>query len=169
MITFKRFTANERLSQETLAFAADVYWQGRKIGNVSNNGHGGQALFHRTPGSDVADYREAESFARQQEMDIGEKGAPNLVKADSLDEYLDWLACDVQAQKQQRAWLKRKLKSSVLFYDGEALKAIARPWMPALEPLIRQRHAGAKILNAMPFEEAFALHAAKLGLKVVPN
>ena len=41
IIELKRFTSNARLSQETTAFAADVWVDGKKAGYTSNNGHGG--------------------------------------------------------------------------------------------------------------------------------
>lgn len=40
-IELKRFTSNERLSQETLAYAADIYVNGKKAGVTQNNGTGG--------------------------------------------------------------------------------------------------------------------------------
>lgn len=166
MITFKRFTASERMSQETLAFAADVYWQGRKIGHGSNSGRGEQAMFHRSQSATADDLRDATVFARQQQLDIGDAGSPRMVTADSLDEYLDWLACDVNAVRRERTWLRRQLKGSVLFYAGDELKAIRRPWDPALRGHVELTHAGAKVLNAMSFEEAFGLHAAKRSLRI---
>lgn len=40
-IELKKFTANERLSEETLAYAADVYVDGKKVGTAGNHGTGG--------------------------------------------------------------------------------------------------------------------------------
>jgi hypothetical protein len=40
-IELKRFTTNARLSQETTAFAADVWVDGKKAGTAENDGHGG--------------------------------------------------------------------------------------------------------------------------------
>lgn len=40
-IELKRFTTNARLSQETTAFAADVWVDGKKVGYAENAGHGG--------------------------------------------------------------------------------------------------------------------------------
>jgi len=40
-IELKRFTTNARLSQETTAFAADVWVDGKKAGYAENAGHGG--------------------------------------------------------------------------------------------------------------------------------
>lgn len=43
-IELKRFTTNARLSQETTAFAADVWVDGIKVGHAENAGHGGNTL-----------------------------------------------------------------------------------------------------------------------------
>jgi hypothetical protein len=45
-IELKRFTTNARLSQETTAFAADVWVDGKKAGFARNDGHGGSTLVH---------------------------------------------------------------------------------------------------------------------------
>ena len=45
-IELKRFTSNARLSQETTAFAADVWVDGRKVGSAENDGHGGATMVH---------------------------------------------------------------------------------------------------------------------------
>lgn len=43
-IELKRFSTNARLSQETTAFAADVWVNGKKAGSAENDGHGGATL-----------------------------------------------------------------------------------------------------------------------------
>lgn len=45
-IELKRFTTNARLSQETTAFAADVWVDGKKAGHAENDGHGGNTNVH---------------------------------------------------------------------------------------------------------------------------
>jgi hypothetical protein len=45
-IELKRFTTNARLSQETAAFAADVWVDGKKVGDAKNDGHGGNTMVH---------------------------------------------------------------------------------------------------------------------------
>ncbi len=48
-IELKRFTTNARLSQETTAFAADVWVDGKKVGYAENAGHGGNTMVHLDP------------------------------------------------------------------------------------------------------------------------
>ena len=40
-IELRRISHNQRLSQETNAYAADVYIDGKKAGTARNDGHGG--------------------------------------------------------------------------------------------------------------------------------
>lgn len=48
-IELKRFHHSERLSQETNAFSADVWINGKKVGAAENAGHGGNTNVHITP------------------------------------------------------------------------------------------------------------------------
>jgi hypothetical protein len=48
-VELKRFTTNARLSQETTAFAADVWVDGKKVGHAENDGHGGATIVHLDP------------------------------------------------------------------------------------------------------------------------
>lgn len=45
-IELKRISFNERLSEETNAFAADLYINGKKVGYCKNDGHGGCTDYH---------------------------------------------------------------------------------------------------------------------------
>jgi len=45
-IELKRVTYNSRLSEETAAFAADLWINGKKRGDVLNDGHGGPDRIH---------------------------------------------------------------------------------------------------------------------------
>lgn len=48
-IELRRFTTNARLSQETTAFAADVWVDDKKVGHAENDGHGGATIVHLDP------------------------------------------------------------------------------------------------------------------------
>jgi hypothetical protein len=45
-VELKKFTANARLSEETLAFHAEIYVDGKRAGEVSNHGTGGPEEVH---------------------------------------------------------------------------------------------------------------------------
>lgn len=46
MLELKKFTSNERLSEETIAFASDVHFDGKKIGDAKNDGRGGCTMVY---------------------------------------------------------------------------------------------------------------------------
>jgi hypothetical protein len=48
-IELKRFTTNARLSEETTAFAADVWVDGKNVGYAKNAGRGGNTMVHLDP------------------------------------------------------------------------------------------------------------------------
>jgi hypothetical protein len=48
-IELKRFTTSARLSQETTAFAADVWVDGKKAGTAQNDGRGGATIVRLDP------------------------------------------------------------------------------------------------------------------------
>jgi hypothetical protein len=45
-VELKRLQISERLSKETIAFAADVWINGKKAGYAENEGHGGNTTVH---------------------------------------------------------------------------------------------------------------------------
>src|SRR5207244_27276 len=47
-VELKRLSISERLSQETTAFAADIWIDGKKAGTAENAGHGGNTTVHVT-------------------------------------------------------------------------------------------------------------------------
>jgi hypothetical protein len=49
IIELKRFTTNARLSQETTAFVADIWVDGKKAGHAQNDGHGGATIVRLDP------------------------------------------------------------------------------------------------------------------------
>jgi hypothetical protein len=48
-ITLKKITVSLRLSQETVAFAADVWVDGKRVGTATNSGTGGATLVQISP------------------------------------------------------------------------------------------------------------------------
>lgn len=48
-IELKRFSYSERLSEETSAFAADVWIDGKNVGYAKNDGHGGCTIVQINP------------------------------------------------------------------------------------------------------------------------
>lgn len=60
-IELRRITYNARLSEETNAYAADLYVNGRVLAHVSNDGHGGCDRAHLAKGRTRAELDEVEA------------------------------------------------------------------------------------------------------------
>lgn len=61
-VNLKKLSIYERMSEETTAFVADVYVDGKKVGYAQNDGHGGETMINweRAIGSDRIKEIEAE-------------------------------------------------------------------------------------------------------------
>lgn len=101
-ITLKHITHSEKLSRETNAFTADVYFDGKKVGYAENDGHGGSTNVCRYPET-REEFKAAEVYAKSlPQTDYG------TFKVDSDLEHVvdnlleDWLKAkdDAKYQKQ---------------------------------------------------------------------
>ena len=68
-IELKKISFNERMSQETSCFVADLYINGKKVGEASNEGHGGCTNYGSSTKEANAVIAEAEKYF---------KGLPNI-------------------------------------------------------------------------------------------
>lgn len=160
-ITFRKFTASARLSEETVAYATDVLWKGKRIGHCRNDGRGGMGVFHRAEGARPEDVEAAQAWAKTQHyQDIG--GDPVLFDGqvmgfDRIEDYCDYLAGREMEEKQLRQQLRRALKSRVVFEDpdqGPGLFEIKQAFHASLMPALLKRHPRAVVLNSLPPEQA---------------
>ncbi len=140
-------------SQETNCYTANLYVDGRKIGTVGNDGHGGCDYFH----GDQAAYAAVDTWCRA--------NLPKWTgfKADPIDTDLehhcgtlfdDWLAA---------RHLRSTLRTNVLFVksdDGRLYQVRHRGKIEATISAVACQHPGANILNGQPFDAALALYRA---------
>ena len=63
-IELKRISFNERMSEETNCFVADLYINGKKVGYVKNDGQGGCTDYHGYTKEDNEIIREAEAYCK---------------------------------------------------------------------------------------------------------
>lgn len=167
-ITFKRFHADARLSQETCAYDTDVLFEGKLIGHCDNDGRGGEGRFHAselaraTPGL----LAQADAWAKQQAyhdpdgaVATDHEGKPLIVGG--IAEYCDLLAEESLAYKQEMAQIKRHMKAKTLISDpareGDifAIKTVYRG--QATQDLVEKHYPGAIVLNALTADDALKL------------
>ena len=67
-IELKRIEFSERLSEETNAFAADLYINGKKVGYCKNNGHGGCTDYRGYTNDDDKIIADAEAYFKSLPM-----------------------------------------------------------------------------------------------------
>lgn len=167
-ITFKRFSGNDRMSEETTCYTTDVLFEGKLIGSCRNDGRGGEGFFQRDPkvGPDLLD--RAEQWVREQ-VYREEDGSPamfdgKIMAMERIGEYCDYLACEVMNEKRVVAQVKRKLRTSTLFVDparNNDIFAIKGPYKgQPMKQAIEQRYPGATVLNELPVEKVVSAFKA---------
>lgn len=158
-ITIAKLKVAASLSEETMAFTADIYFDGKKVGYAKNDGQGGMTFCSPYEGTGQK-LAEAEAFA----------GTLPILKSDgtqdtdhtgklafaSLDDVVDELAYQEDLVKRVTAALKRKLKGKTAFkHDGKEW-AIKLPFDARVKAHIEATYPGAVILNERPFDELLA-------------
>lgn len=151
-------------SEETLCYSATLYADGVKLGEVSNDGHGGCDMFHPAPGKSWADYNAADARVKAEHppLDMTAYGM-----AEPMAQSLECLCATIVEQEQERKRLARMLKASLLFFktpptgEGAALYSIKLKGHPASAAalVVKRGNPDAVILNGMPEAEALALLA----------
>ncbi|WP_375262499.1 hypothetical protein [Palleronia sp.] len=136
-------------SEETSCYSATLYVNSKKIGTVSNDGHGGPDRFY----GDHAAFAAADAWCkanlpRWQMNDQSFETDLEMRCGQLVDEWL--VARD----------LKTALRTKVLLRDTDGLiyQVRHRGHVSATVEAVKERHPGAAILNTLPFEEALKLY-----------
>jgi hypothetical protein len=155
-ITLKRFQHYPRMSQETEAFNADLAYEGVVIGSAENNGHGGCTFVHlNDKGRAILALVEA---SRLSELD--DNSLTSIV-----DELVGKTIHDKWVAKQRKK-TEKELATKVLFNrkgdkDGSFRTYNLKGKSPAEVLAFAKQVAGqpdvTRVLNLMPFDEAFNL------------
>lgn len=96
-ITMKSVKFSEALSQETNAFTANLYVDGKKVGYIRNEGHGGETMVQPIDGNSRAKFKEAEEYCKS--LPPYTYGDPKIEIPMNLSMYVDDL---------MEKWLKEK-------------------------------------------------------------
>ena len=160
-ITLKRFQHYPRMSEETEAFNADLSYEGVTIGSAENDGHGGCTFIHlNDKGRSIPAVVEASKIPEFSDGDFNEDSLARIV--DDLVEktiHSKWM-------EKQRKKVEKELATKVLFNrtgdkDGSFRTYKLTGKSPAEVIAFAKQVAGkpdvTRVLNLMPFEEAFAL------------
>lgn len=149
----KNISYNSRLSEETAAYSATLFIDGKKAGTVSNHGHGGCDNQHLEKWVDLA---AVEAYIKANhpplESEFGSDPIPcdlELLCARLLDEHLLGKA------------IKSKLsKNHVVLFDKQVLSwpkaKIAPAHLEQFKAELSKRYPGYVLLNDRPIEVAIA-------------
>ena len=129
---------------------------GKKIGEVSNEGHGGPDNFH----GDWDAFKEAQTWlaANKPGLDLGENGTIPM----DVEMYCGELLTTHLISKD----LKNALRGRVLFTEEGREGIFELKWKGVRKvdaahiAVVRDKYPKAKILNEMPFEEALDIYRA---------
>lgn len=139
-IVLKNVAYSARLSQETTAYAADVWVDGKKAGTVRNEGMGGpDVVWPHTLHQQIAAY--AATLPRRESKYGDYQPDVESVLGDAFD---TWLA----SRDLKRALAKRYL---VVKQDGKIYETCTKAARPFLDGVVH-------VLNDLPFDEALALY-----------
>ena len=152
-IELKNIKVSTFMSQETHCFEASLYIDGKRIGKVWNEGHGGPDGF---TGDELA-YSQANEWVKDNHAGQTINGLH--IPTDLEDVCAQRLADHLMAKD-----LRRSMKSRVLFYRPEEKQIMELRWKGVRK--IDERHIevaqrdnpSAVILNTLPFDEAFAAY-----------
>jgi hypothetical protein len=154
-ITLKNFKHAKFASEETQCFGAAVYFDGIKIGDASNDGHGGATFLY--PDAD-----------KHQLVGAAEMYACSLLEERGFDpplvQIIDQLVEQQLVRKDVASRYRRAIKTKVLFLkDGELFNCGSKGARAPVDKLIesvRTRHPTAVILNTLPEAQAIDRYVA---------
>lgn len=155
-IELKNIKVVESLSDETNCFTATVYVDGKKIGELSNRGHGGPDDFH----GDYDAFNKAEAWLKDN-MDPVELWEGHTTPMD-MELYCGQLIEDWRLAKS----LKADMRGKVLFIEPgkEGIMALRWKGVRKIEDRhiesVRKSHPNATILNTLPIEKALETYRA---------
>lgn len=153
-VTLKSIKFSEALSEETNAFTADIFFDGKKIGYAKNDGHGGCTDYNRYPDK-MDKLKECMAFCESlPQIDLGHFQIDCNLENVIDDLFEDWLK-----QREQKQ-LEKKMQTSILFGVPNAmsysyinfkqpLKAMHKPLLQAhVSKIVRDHCTGdVRILN----------------------
>jgi hypothetical protein len=145
-VTLKSLKVANHLSEETVAFTADLYVDGKKAFHVSNRGNGGPNLY--VPYGYTPTLFQLETWAMES---TGESY-----------EALDMIVGKIADQMEQEKMLKRSFKTQVLMIDGDKmfgwkLQKNNPNSLDAIKNQITTQYPSAIVLNDMSIEKAAEL------------
>ncbi|MEE9302570.1 MAG: hypothetical protein V3U84_02185 [Thiotrichaceae bacterium] len=158
-IQLKNIQHAQFASEETNCYDASLYFQGKKVGSVGNDGHGGCDREHR---SDKALWADMEAFIGTLPPREGKIGDKTYSRKQTLESICNDLLTEHLLTKD----LKRLLKNRVVYvqdgslYQTKCAKDVIHTLAGWIEQ-IKGRHGVSTVLNELDFSKALEIFTQK--------
>lgn len=156
-ITLKNVKYSEFMSQETNCFEAAIYIDGKRAGEVSNDGHGGANRYHPYAlEATINDYAKTLPPVVYDWAGRSSNEEPLIIEQDA-----DTITGNLIVEWLQARDLKKTLSKYVVYTkdDGKIYQTKFKDHKAALaHPDLMLRVGAKRVLNFMPFEQAMALY-----------
>lgn len=112
-IELKSLRIYDKMSEETIAFTADVYVNGKKVAYAKNEGCGGCTYYHSYPNADRALLGAAEGYCKGLPPEKSEYNGKTYEMEQSLESVIDEWVYRVHNEKINAAF-KKKLEKNMI-------------------------------------------------------
>ena len=132
-VHLSKININEKLSEETLCFSADLWMDGKKMGMVSNRGMGSEHEYQLIAGADWEGFRDfCMTQPHQFDFDIEDQFIDSLLEKHQLEQ-----ALAKQAQKIKRLCLKSTV---IKLPNSREYLIFKMPFSPELAHKLREKY-----------------------------
>lgn len=158
-IELKNIKYAEFASHETSCYEATIYIDGKKVGTVENDGHGGTDMVHPW-----AVAQQIDAYAATLPKIVCSFEDPDTGKPAEMAQNHETIFGDILADWLRAKDLKRMMAKRVLFVKEDGLiyqtKTMAAPALRQYlnEPKLKDLYKGKTILNLLPFEQAMTIY-----------
>lgn len=149
-----------RMSEETNAYDAVVYRDGKRLCSVGNRGNGGPDEQRPFPPNTMADIKAVDEWLAANTPPIPMPSG----KAIAVDLEL-WCGQQLERAIATRE-LKRRMTKAVIYADGGKCYTVKVPYsgaLPGVTQRVKAKHPNALILNTMPIDKAVDLYLETAG------
>lgn len=152
-IELKNLRIYNRMSEETIAFTADVYVNGKKVAYAKNDGQGGCTFYHPYPDADSALLGAAEVYCKGLPPKKVELGSGIVDLPQSLESVIDTWVYRVDKEKAEQKHDKQLAKNmlkGVCYGSRESYKTLS--WKGWTLPDLLKNDRGREIVKAKLLE-----------------
>jgi len=157
-VTLKNIQHNERLSEETFCYSANVYFDGKRVGQVQNRGHGGCDEEHV---DDADGWNAMVEYIDTLPIEEAKMGDVTFQIGPDVESVCTDIVANFLIAKDLKSLLRRRFVWQTADGEVRECKRPAGSTVEAMQEVMNENSpGGAKLLNAMPFAEALAIYDA---------